>query len=106
MFLSCDTDILCLGKKTERLDTAFATDAALFHAAKWNAQIAHEPAIYPNRAGVDSLGNAMSAAQVLRPDAGGEAVFNVISVIDHFFFAVEGRDCYDWAENFFAICAA
>src|SRR5207247_11356898 len=47
----------------------------------------------------------MGAAQVLRPDARREAVFDVIGVIDHFFFAVEGRDCHDGAEDFFAIRA-
>jgi hypothetical protein len=78
----------------------------LFHAAERNAQIADEPAIYPDRTRIDSLGDAMGAAQVLRPDARREAVFDVIGVIDHFFFAIEGRDRYDRAENFFAICAA
>jgi len=63
-----------------------------------DAEIADEPAIHPNCAGVDPLGDAMGAAQVLRPDARREAVFDVIGVIDHFFFAVEGRDCYNGAE--------
>jgi len=48
----------------------------------------------------------MGAAQVLRPDARRESIFDLVGVIDHFFFAVEGRDRYDRAENFFAICAA
>ena len=77
----------------------------MFHAAERNAQIADEPAIYPDRAGVDSLGDAMGAAQILRPDARREAVFDIIGVIDYFFFAVEWRDRYDGAENFFAIRA-
>src|SRR5215813_10326711 len=98
MFLSSDTDILCLRKKMECLHATFAADAALFHAAERNAEIADEPAIYPDRAGVDSLGDAMGAAQVLRPDARREAVFDVIGIIDHFFFAVEGCDCYHGAE--------
>src|SRR5947207_15922130 len=29
-----------------------------------------------------------------------------MGVMDYFFCAVEGPDCYDGAENFFAICAA
>src|SRR5512133_1156985 len=101
-----DADVFGLGEEAKRFFAAFAADAALFHAAEWNAQIAHQPAIYPDRACVDSLGDAMGAAQVLRPDARREAVFDVIGVINHFFFAVEGRDCYNRAENFFAICAA
>src|SRR5882724_1382362 len=47
----------------------------------------------------------MGATQVLRPDARREAIFDIIGVIDHFFFAVEGRDCHDGAEDFFAIRA-
>ena len=50
--------------------------------------------------------DAMGAAQVLRPDARGEAVFDVVGVTDHFFFVVERRDRNDGAEDFFAICAA
>ena len=99
-------NVFRLCKEAQRFLAAFATDAALFHAAERDAEIADEPAIHPNCAGVDSLGDAMGAAQVLRPDARREAVFDVIGVIDHFFFAVEGRDCYNGAENFFAICAA
>jgi hypothetical protein len=101
-----DTDVLCFGEEPQRFFAAFAADAALFHAAERDAQIAHQPAIHPDGAGADSLGDAMGAAQVLRPDARRQAVFHIIGVIDHFFFAVEGRDCYDGAENFFAICAA
>jgi len=101
-----DANVLWFGEETQGFFATFAANTALFHAAKGNAQIAHQPAIYPDCAGVDSLGDAMGAAEVLRPDARREAVFDIIGVIDHFFFAVEGRDCYDGAENFFAICAA
>jgi hypothetical protein len=38
-------------------------------ARTYYAEIADEPAIHPDCAGVDSLGDAMGAAQVLRPDA-------------------------------------
>ena len=101
-----DANVLLLGEETQRFFAAFTANTALFHSAERNAEIANEPAIHPDRAGVDSLGDAMGAAQVLRPDARREAVFHVIGVIDHFFFAVERRDCYDGAEDFFAICAA
>src|SRR6516165_9247860 len=89
-----NTNVFRFGKETQRFFTAFAADAALFHAAEWNAQVAHEPAIYPDGAGVDSFGHPMGAAQVLRPNARREAVFNVVGVIDHVFFTVKGRDCY------------
>ena len=55
---------------------------------------------------VGCVGDAMSAAQVLCPDARGETIFDVIGVIDRFFFAFERRNCYDGSENFFPICTA
>jgi hypothetical protein len=54
-------------KKRSASIAAFATDTALFHAAKGDAQIAHEPAVHPDRSGVNLLGDAMRATQVLRP---------------------------------------
>src|SRR5439155_15463916 len=104
--LFCDAIVLWFSKEAKRFFTAFPTHAALFHASERNAAIPDEPAIHPDGAGVDSLGDAMGAAQVLGPNAGREAIFDIIGVIDHFFFAVERRNCYDGAKNFFAICAA
>ena len=98
-----DADVLRLGEETQRFFAAFAADAALLHAAKRDAQVAHEPAVYPDGAGVNFFGDAMGAAQILRPDARGKAVVDVVGVADHFFFAVERRDRDDRAENFFAI---
>ena len=93
-------------KKAERFVAAFAADAALFHAAERNAQIAHEPAVYPDCSSVNFLRDPMGAIQVLRPDARGQAVFVVVGVADDFFFVVERRDGDDRAENFFAVNAA
>src|SRR5262249_40891362 len=101
-----DANVLRLSKETQRFFAALAADAALFHSPERNAQVADEPAIYPDWAGVDPCSHAVGAAQVLGPDGRREAVFDVIGVIDHFVFAVEGRDCYDGTENFFPICAA
>src|SRR4029077_14780585 len=64
-----DANVLWFSEKTQRFFAAFAADAALFHSAERDAEIAHQPAIYPDRAGVDLLGDAMCTAQVLRPDA-------------------------------------
>ena len=44
---------------------AFASDAALFHAAEGDAQVAHQPAIHPNSSGVNLLRDPMRAIQVL-----------------------------------------
>jgi hypothetical protein len=53
-----DADVLGLGEKAERFFAAFAADAALFHAAEGNAEIADEPAIYT----VLALGNAFATS--------------------------------------------
>src|ERR1700731_3546529 len=55
---------------------------------------------------MDFLGHAMGAAQVLGPHTRSKAVIAIVGVADDFFFAVERSDGDDWAENFFAICAA
>ena len=60
--LLCDADVFGLGEEAESFFAAFAADAALLHAAEGNAQVAHQPAIYPDRAGMDLLGDAMRAA--------------------------------------------
>src|SRR5690349_2269793 len=98
-----DADIFWLGEEMERLGTAFAADAAGFHPAERNAEIADEPAIYPNCAGVNLFGDAMGSAEVLCPDARGKTVLDVVGVTDHFVFVVEWRDRDDRAKNFFAI---
>src|SRR6266571_1674050 len=67
--LFCDADILWFREKAQCFFAAFAADAALFHAAKGDAQVAHEPAIHPYRAGVNSLSDTVCAAHVLCPDA-------------------------------------
>ena len=103
--LLCDADVLRLGKEPQRFFAAFAADAALFHAAERDAQVAHEPAIHPYRAGVNLFSDAMGAAQVLCPDAGGQAVIAIVRIGDHFVFVVEWRDRDNRAENFFAVCA-
>src|SRR5260370_10801065 len=79
-----DADVFWLGEEAERFFTALAAEAACFHAAERDAQDAYEPAIHPDRAGVNLFRNAMRAIQVLRPNARGQAVLRVIGVADHF----------------------
>src|SRR5439155_25881482 len=67
--LLCNADILGLGEESQCFFAAFAADAALLHAAEGNAQVAHQPAVYPDGASVDLFCDAMGAIQVLRPDA-------------------------------------
>ncbi len=63
-----DADVFWLGEKAQRLIAAFAANAALFHSAEGDAQVAHEPAVYPDGAGVDRFCDAMGPVEVLRPD--------------------------------------
>ena len=62
-FLACDADVFRFGKKVERFVAAFAADAALFHSAERNAEVAHQPAIYPHGASVNSFGDAMGTSE-------------------------------------------
>src|SRR5207249_7484246 len=62
-------NVLRLGEESQCFFAAFAADAACFHAAERDAQVAHQPAVYPDGASVDLFCDAMGAIQVLRPDA-------------------------------------
>src|SRR5207253_76486 len=104
--LLCDADILRFGEESQRLFAAFAADAALFHAAEGDAQVAHQPAVYPDCAGMNFLRDAMGPTQVLCPDTRSQAVLRVVSVPDHFFFVVERRYGDNRAEDFFTVRAA
>ena len=86
-------------------NAALAADSACLHAAERNAQVAHQPAVHPDRSSVNLLRYAMRAVQILSPDAGGEAVVAVVCIPDHFFFVVEGCDRDNRAEDFFAVCS-
>src|SRR5205809_7244861 len=103
--LLCNADILWLGEESQCFFAAFAADAALLHAAEGNAQIAHQPAVYPDCAGMNFLRDAMSSSQVLGPDARGQAVLSIVSITDHFFFVVERRDRNNRTEDFFTVGA-
>src|SRR5205807_705414 len=56
-----DADVFWFGEKPERFFTAFAANATGFHAAEGDAEVAHEPAVYPDGAGVDLFRDAMGA---------------------------------------------
>src|SRR4029077_20431559 len=98
----CDADIFWFSEKTECFLPAFTADAALFHAAEGHTEVAHQPAVHPHRARVNLFRDAMGAAQVLRPDARGEAVFGVVCIADHFLFFVKRCDRNHGSEDFLA----
>jgi hypothetical protein len=54
-----DADVFRLGEEPQSFFAAFAADATGFHSAKGDAEVAHEPAVYPDRAGVNFFGDAM-----------------------------------------------
>jgi hypothetical protein len=56
-----DADVFWFGEEPQSFFAAFAADAALFHSAKGDAQVAHEPAIYPYCSGVDLFSDTMGA---------------------------------------------
>src|SRR2546423_6434815 len=101
-----DADVFGLGEKTQGFLATFAADAALFHAAEGNAEIADEPAVYPDSAGVDFFSDAMGAVQILRPNTRREAVVAVVRVANHFVLAVERSDRDDGTEDLLAVCPA
>lgn len=55
------TDILLFLKKSQCLEAAFAADAAVFNAAEWCAEVAQEPAVYPDDAGFEGGGHAVGS---------------------------------------------
>src|SRR4249919_466067 len=58
-----EADVLGFGEEAHRFLAAFASQARLFHAAEGRAQVALEPGIHPDDAGVDAGSEAMRAAQ-------------------------------------------
>src|SRR5258706_15318126 len=62
-----DADILRLCEEVQRLESPFAADAALFHPAERHAEIAQEPAVDPDRPGIEGRRHAMGAFEMARP---------------------------------------
>src|SRR3954453_16815664 len=104
--LELDADILRFREEVERLEAAFASDAAFFHAAEGDAEVAEEPAVDPDGARVERCGDAMRSREVARPDGGGEAVARGVGEGDRVRFRIEGRDRDDGAEDLFLQDAA
>ena len=97
--LQFDADVLELGVEVERVNAAFSADAARFHAAKWSAQVAQEPVVDPHEARFDASGDAMCAADILRPHRRAQPVFGVIGHGDRFIFVIEWLDVANRPED-------
>src|ERR1043165_4740126 len=98
--------ILRLREKGQRLPAALPPDAALFHAAEWDAEVSEEPAVDPDGAAVDGGGDAVGAGEVAGPDARREAVARRVREGDRFGLAAERGDRHDGAEDLFLEDAA
>src|SRR3954447_25727185 len=104
--LDLHAHILRFRKEIERFEAAFSSDAALFHAAEGDAEVAEEPAVDPDGAGVEVRGDAVGAGEIARPHCRGEAVAGGVGEGDRVRFGVERRDRDDGAEDLFLQDAA
>ena len=78
---------------------AFPSHTRVPGTTEWGAQVAYEPAVEPNHAGVDSRGNAVGPLQVPGPDRSRQAVFGGIHEAQGFLFVGEGLQGRDRPEN-------
>src|SRR5690606_24402954 len=101
-----DANVAGLGEETHRLQAALAAQAGLAHAAERRAQVAHEPAVDPDDAGVDAGGEAVGAGEVARPDRRGQAVVDGIGQRQRLCIVVEGLQGRDRTEDFLAVARA
>src|SRR5690606_14008542 len=69
-----DAHVAGLGEESHCLEPALAAEAGLAHAAEGGAQVAHQPAVDPDDAGVYARREAVRAVEVPGPDRCGKAV--------------------------------
>src|SRR5215475_7981753 len=98
----CHRDVLRLQKLHQPFVRAFATDARLLHAAEGRGRIGDEPAVEPDHAELELLGDAHATAHVLGVEVRDEAVLGVVRALDHLALGFEGLDRGNGAEDFFA----
>src|SRR5207342_499530 len=85
-----DADVLGFGEETHRFLAAFAAQARLFHAPEGRAQVALEPGVHPDDAGVYAGGEPVRAAQVGGEDRSGQAVAGGVGQGQRLFLVPEG----------------
>src|ERR1700741_3081606 len=99
--LQLHTHVLLFREELQRFESALASDAAFFRATEGNAQVAQQPAVDPDGAGVQRGGDAVGAFQVARPDRGRESVLGGVGGADGIGVVLEWRDGDDGAEDLF-----
>src|SRR3546814_2923272 len=68
-----DAHVAGLGEESHRLQATLASQPGLAHAAERRAQVAHQPAVDPDDAGVDGRSEAGGEVEGAGPDRRGEA---------------------------------
>src|SRR3990167_390830 len=93
-------DVFQLGVELQRVHTPFAADARLLAATEGGAQVAQEPAVDPDDAGLDLPGDAVGARAVLGPDRRRQAIRQAVGQLDGLLVRVERADMAAGAEDF------
>src|SRR5581483_4476147 len=99
-------DVFRLGEELEGLEDAFASDAALAHAAEGEAQIAQQAAVDPERAAVDGGSDTVGALQIGRKHRRRQPIARGVRKRDRLFLAVERSHRHDRPEDLFLQHAA
>src|SRR5664279_4407410 len=71
-------DGLYFGVHLQSFVAHLASPSRLLVSAEWQRRVEHVVAVNPHRPGAQFVRNAMSLADVARPDTGGETVFAVV----------------------------
>src|SRR5699024_11378035 len=80
----------------DRNVTGVQTCALPIYAAERRAQVAHVVGVEPDHAGLDGLGKVVCPLQVVGPDVGRQAVFDVVGQRQRLGFGEIGRaSCRD-----------
>src|SRR5215472_605817 len=85
-------DVLRLQKLHQPFVRTLATDARLLHATEGRGRIGDEPAVEPDHAELELLGDAHAAAHVLGVEVRDEAVLGIVRAFDHLALGFEGLD--------------
>src|SRR3990167_9092753 len=93
-------DVFQLGVELQRVHPPFPADARLLAAAEGGAQVAQEPAVDPDDAGLDLPGDAVAARAVLGPDRRRQAIRQAVGQLDGLLFRVERAEMAAGTEDF------
>src|ERR1700756_3198216 len=93
-------DRLRLGEILDRGGAMLAAEAGIAFTAPWQPNIRVAVGVDPYRAGAGAPGEALHAAHVATPDAGGEAVRRAVGEPERLGLVLELDDADDGAEDF------